>query len=185
MRSEQQPTSAVDVGWKSIVGQYQRPDTRRSIIQIVNTLGPLAALMVLMYWSLRLPYWTTLLLALPAAGLLVRTFIIMHDCAHGSFFPSQRANAIVGWITGLLTTTPFAQWRHGHALHHASSGDLARRGNGDVDTLTVREYLARSWLGRLQYRLREVNGALMDHTFERTAGLTDVYRIMFSIRYSF
>ena len=153
MPPEQQLSSAIDVGWKSIVGQYQRADTRRSIIQIINTLGPLAALMVLMYWSLRLPYWTTLLLALPAAGFLVRTFIIMHDCAHGSFFRSPRANAIVGWTTGLLTLTPFAQWRHGHALHHASSGDLARRGHGDVDTLTVREYDSLSRWGRFKYRL--------------------------------
>jgi omega-6 fatty acid desaturase (delta-12 desaturase) len=111
-------------------------------------------MMVAMYWSLALPYWVTLLLALPAAGLLVRTFIIMHDCAHGSFFRSKRANSIVGWITGVLTLTPFAQWRHSHALHHASSGDLARRGNGDVDTLTVREYTSRSRWGRFRYRLR-------------------------------
>src|SRR5689334_23379213 len=153
MLPEQQRNSAVDVGWKSIVGQYQRADTRRSIIQIVNTLGPLAALMVLMYWSLRLPYWTTLLLALPAAGLLVRTFIIMHDCSHGSFLPSRRANDLVGWVTGLLTLTAYANWRHSHALHHASSGDLDRRGNGDVDTLTVREYLALSRRERIKYRI--------------------------------
>jgi omega-6 fatty acid desaturase (delta-12 desaturase) len=95
----------------------------------------------------------TLLLALPTAGLLVRTFIFMHDCAHGSFFPSRRANDIVGFITGVLTLTPFAQWRRDHALHHASAGDLDRRGHGDVPTLTVREYLARSRWGRLRYRL--------------------------------
>jgi omega-6 fatty acid desaturase (delta-12 desaturase) len=77
----------------------------------------------------------------------------MHDCAHGSFFPSRRANEIVGWITGVITLTPFAQWQHGHALHHASSGDLDRRGHGDVDTLTVREYLARSRWGRFKYRI--------------------------------
>jgi omega-6 fatty acid desaturase (delta-12 desaturase) len=96
----------------------------------------------------------TLLLALPAAGLLVRTFIVMHDCAHGSFTPSKRANEIIGWITGVLTLTPFAQWRHDHALHHASSGDLDRRGHGDVDTLTVAEYAALSRWGRVRYRLR-------------------------------
>jgi acyl-lipid omega-6 desaturase (Delta-12 desaturase) len=77
----------------------------------------------------------------------------MHDCAHGSFFASRRANDVIGWITGIITFTPYAQWRRDHALHHASSGDLDRRGHGDVPTLTVREYRARSWRGRLAYRL--------------------------------
>lgn len=139
--------------WKTVIARYQGPDGRRAIMQMVNTLAPLAGVMYLMYLSLTLPYWITLLLALPAAGLLVRTFIIMHDCAHGSFFRSKRANGIVGWITGVLTVTPFGQWRHGHALHHASSGDLTRRGNGDVDTLTVREYTSRSRWGRIKYRI--------------------------------
>jgi acyl-lipid omega-6 desaturase (Delta-12 desaturase) len=106
-----------------------------------------------MYRSLVLPYWITLLLAVPTAGLLVRTFIIMHDCAHGSFLPWKRANSIIGWITGVLTVTPFGQWRHDHNLHHASSGDLDRRGHGDVDTLTVREYLALPRKARIKYRL--------------------------------
>src|SRR5215212_6952547 len=93
--------------WRAVVSRYQRPNVRRAITQIATTLVPLAAVFYLMYRSLALPYWTTLLLALPAAGLLVRTFIIMHDCAHGSFFPSKRANSVVGWITGVLTMTPF------------------------------------------------------------------------------
>jgi omega-6 fatty acid desaturase (delta-12 desaturase) len=139
--------------WRTIVSEYQRSDTGRAITQIGTTLVPLAAVFYLMFRSLAFPYWTTLLLALPAAGLLVRTFIIMHDCAHGSFLPSKRANAIIGWITGVLTMTPFGQWRHDHALHHASSGDLDRRGHGDVDTLTVREYIALSRWARLRYRL--------------------------------
>ena len=139
--------------WRPIVARYQRPHTTRAITQMLTTLGPLALLFYIMYRSLALPYWTTLLLAVPAAGLLVRTFIIMHDCAHGSFFPSKRANDIVGFITGILTLTPFAQWRHSHALHHASSGDLDRRGHGDVDTLTVREYAALGRSGRFKYRL--------------------------------
>jgi len=139
--------------WKTIVARYQGSDGRRAIMQMVNTLVPLAAVMYVMYLSLGWSYWITALLVLPAAGLLVRTFIIMHDCAHGSFFRSKRANTIVGWITGVLTVTPFAQWRHAHALHHASSGDLERRGNGDVDTLTVREYASRSRWGRFKYRI--------------------------------
>src|SRR5436190_555112 len=139
--------------WKSVIARYQTPDTRRAIMQMINTLGPLAGVMVLMWLSLSLPYWVTLLLALPAAGLLVRTFIIMHDCAHGSFFRSKRANSIVGWITGVLTLTAFSSWRHSHALHHASSGDLDRRGHGDVDTITVTEYLALGRAARFKYRL--------------------------------
>jgi acyl-lipid omega-6 desaturase (Delta-12 desaturase) len=138
--------------WRSIVAPYQRPDTRRAVVQIANTLIPLGVLFYVMYRSLALPYWTTLLLAIPSAGLLVRTFIIMHDCAHGSFLPSKRANAIIGWITGVLTMTPFEQWRHDHSLHHASAGDLNRRGHGDVETLTVREYVALPRLKRFRYR---------------------------------
>ena len=99
------------------------------------------------------PLLAALLLALPAAGFIVRTFIFMHDCAHGSFFASRRVNDTVGFITGVLTLTPFAQWRRDHALHHASSGDLDRRGNGDVPTLTVREYLEKSPRARLLYRI--------------------------------
>jgi omega-6 fatty acid desaturase (delta-12 desaturase) len=92
-------------------------------------------------------------LIVPTAGLIVRTFIIMHDCAHGSFFASRRLNDVVGFVTGVLTLTPFVKWRRDHALHHASSGDLDRRGNGDVPTLTVREYLAQSPAARFRYRL--------------------------------
>jgi acyl-lipid omega-6 desaturase (Delta-12 desaturase) len=150
---KQRTAEATTPDWRAIVARYQRSNPARSIMQIATTLIPLGALFYLMYRSLALPYWTTLLLAIPAAGLLVRTFIIMHDCAHGSFLPWKRTSGIIGWITGVLTMTPFGQWRHDHSLHHASSGDLDRRGHGDVDTLTVREYLALSWKGRLRYRL--------------------------------
>jgi omega-6 fatty acid desaturase (delta-12 desaturase) len=107
----------------------------------------------LMYLSLVFPFWVTLLLSLPAAGFLVRTFVLMHDCSHGSFFKWRRMNELVGFITGVITLTPFARWRRDHAMHHASAGDLDRRGHGDVPTLTVREYLARTAAGRLRYRL--------------------------------
>ena len=139
--------------WREIVARYQRPDTTRAIVQLVTTLLPLALSFVIMYQLLTVSFWWTLLLAVPTAGLLVRTFILMHDCAHGSFFASRRANHYVGAVTGVLTLMPFEHWRHEHALHHASAGDLDRRGHGDVDTLTVREYLARSKWGRLRYRL--------------------------------
>ena len=139
--------------WRSIVARYQGSDYVRSMTQIANTLLPLSALLYVMYRSLALPYWVTLLLAVPTAGFLIRTFIIMHDCGHGSFLPSRRANGIVGWVTGVLTVTPYGRWRHEHALHHASSGDLDRRGHGDIDTLTVCEYQALSPRARFRYRI--------------------------------
>jgi omega-6 fatty acid desaturase (delta-12 desaturase) len=148
------PDQSAAGDWRSVVSRYQRPDTRRALTQLATTLLPLAAVFFLMYRTFESsPYWLTLLLAVPAAGLLVRTFIIMHDCAHGSFLPSKRANTFIGWVTGVLTMTPFGQWRHDHSLHHASSGDLDRRGHGDVETLTVREYEALSRGARLRYRL--------------------------------
>ncbi len=145
--------SSPDITWRKVVPKYQQPDVRRAMFQAATTLGLLFAALYVMTLSLALPYWITLLLAVPTAGLFVRTFIIMHDCAHGSFLPWKRANDTLGFVTGVLTLFPFAQWRRDHAMHHASSGDLDRRGHGDVTTLTVREYQARGWWGRLRYRL--------------------------------
>ena len=152
-QSTEQAEQPAGADWRSVVSRYQRPNTRSAVTQLITTLVPLAVAFFLMYRSVALSYWITLLLSVPTAGLLVRTFIIMHDCAHGSFLPSKRANTVIGWITGVLTLTPFGQWRHDHSLHHASSGDLDRRGHGDVDTLTVREYEALSRGARLKYRL--------------------------------
>src|SRR4051812_27159590 len=145
-------TPAAKPSWGAIVSRYQQPQHVRAIWQIATTLVPLGIAFWLMYLSLSLPYIVTLLLAFPAAGLLVRTFIIMHDCGHGSFFKSRRANEIVGWFTGVLTLTPFAQWRKDHALHHASSGDLDRRGHGDIETITVREYFSYTPKQQRRYR---------------------------------
>ncbi len=118
------------------------------------TLIPLALLWLLAGAALHFGYWwLCLLLAVPAAGFLVRLFMIQHDCGHGSFFRHKIANDWVGRVLGVLTLTPYDFWRRTHASHHATSGNLDRRGLGDVDTLTVREYRARSFLGRLQYRL--------------------------------
>jgi omega-6 fatty acid desaturase (delta-12 desaturase) len=114
---------------------------------------PYIALSVAMYFSLQVSYLLTLLLAIPTAGFLLRTYIVFHDCTHGSLLPSKRANAWVGRSLGLLVFSPFASWRHNHAIHHATAGDLERRGVGDVPTLTVAEYQARDWRGRLGYRL--------------------------------
>jgi omega-6 fatty acid desaturase (delta-12 desaturase) len=139
--------------WKRIVTYYEKPSLKRSLWQVANTLIPYGALWYLMAQSVTVSYWITLALALPAAGFLVRVFIIFHDCGHGSFFRSRKANAVIGIITGILTFTPYYQWRHEHAIHHATSGDLDRRGTGDVWTLTVQEYLASSRWKRCAYRL--------------------------------
>src|SRR5215208_5333084 len=143
-RQERSADSPDMSGWRTIVSRYQGSSVWRAHVQIATTLIPLGLCLWAMYASLALPYIVTLLLAVPTAGFLVRTFIIMHDCAHGSFLPWRGANEALGFITGVLTLTPFAQWRRDHAMHHASSGDLDRRGHGDGPTLTVREYLAKS-----------------------------------------
>ncbi len=139
--------------WKQTVAACQKPVLRSSIWQIVNTLVPYIALWGLMIWTLDISYWLTLAVAFLAAGFLTRTFMIFHDCGHGSFFRSQRANHFLEFATGVLTFTPYRQWRHQHALHHATSGDLNRRGTGDIWTLTVEEYLQASPRKRLSYRL--------------------------------
>jgi omega-6 fatty acid desaturase (delta-12 desaturase) len=146
-------STAVKPHWQDLIKKYQSPDHRRSIWQIINTFVPFFLLSYLMYRSLSVSYWLALLLAAPAAGLLVRIFIIQHDCGHGSFFKSSKANDLVGTICGFLTMVPYHQWRHEHAIHHATSGDLERRGVGDVTTLTVGEYLALSRGGRFRYRV--------------------------------
>ncbi|MBO0347001.1 fatty acid desaturase [Roseibium sp. CAU 1637] len=133
--------------------RYRTPVTWRACSQIVTTVLPFLALFAAMYFSLDISYWLTLGLAIPAGGLLVRFFIIQHDCGHGSFFPSQIANDMTGRIVSILTLTPYAYWRRAHALHHASSANLDRRGIGDITTLTVAEYSALPFLKRVGYRV--------------------------------
>jgi acyl-lipid omega-6 desaturase (Delta-12 desaturase) len=131
---------------------YARPRVGRSMLDIATSVVPYIALSVLMYLTSAFSLPLTLVLALPAAGFLVRTFVVFHDCAHGCFLPSKQANNHVGRLLGLFLLSPFRRWRHDHAVHHASSGDIERRGVGDVLTLTVSEYRQRSWQGRLAYR---------------------------------
>ena len=147
------PTETPLSGWKQVVAKYQRPAAWRSIWQLANTLVPYAALWYLMHLSLAVSVWLTLPLILLAGGFLVRIFIIFHDCGHGSFFKSPLANDLVGSLAGLLCFTPYYRWRWEHAVHHASAGDLDRRGTGDVWTLTVQEYLEASLWKRFAYRL--------------------------------
>jgi omega-6 fatty acid desaturase (delta-12 desaturase) len=132
---------------------YARPSFGRSLYQLANTAVLYAVVWLLMVWSLDVSYWLTLALSVPAAGLLVRLFIIQHDCGHGSFFRSRVVNDRLGGVLGVFTLVPYAYWKKTHAMHHATSGDLTRRGLGDVPTLTVREYLELSRWRRLKYRL--------------------------------
>src|SRR5437016_5500969 len=149
----QDPCQADTSTWKEIVARYQKSSTWRALWQILNTLVPYAGLWYLMYLSLAVSWWITLALAILAGAFLVRVFIISHDCGHGSFFASRKANDVLGFITGVLTFTPYHHWRWEHSLHHSSSGDLDRRGTGDIWTLTVQEYLEASRWKRFAYRL--------------------------------
>ena len=139
--------------WKRIVVQYQQPSAARASWQIVSTLVPYALLWFLMYQTLKVSWWITVPLAILAGAFLVRVFIIFHDCGHGSFFKSRTANDVWGFLCGMLTFTPYYHWRWEHSLHHATSGDLDRRGTGDLWTMTVQEYLESSRWKRFAYRL--------------------------------
>jgi acyl-lipid omega-6 desaturase (Delta-12 desaturase) len=132
---------------------YARADDRRAMVTVVTSVLPYLALSVAMYLALQVSAWLALALAIPTAVFLVRTFIVFHDCSHGSFLKSRWANAWMGTSLGLLLYSPFVRWRHDHAVHHATSGDLTRRGTGDIRTLTVAEYHALPWRSRLGYRL--------------------------------
>jgi acyl-lipid omega-6 desaturase (Delta-12 desaturase) len=158
MKSQDMPGPAGVCGdsgvsdWKQIVRRYQLPSRWRAAWQLSNTLVPYAALWVLMYFSVAISYWLVVPLAILAGAFLIRTFVIFHDCTHGSFFKSKRANDVVGFLTGILVFTPYHQWRWEHTIHHASAGDLDRRGMGDIWTLTVQEYLDSSRWRRFAYR---------------------------------
>ncbi|MDR0533919.1 MAG: fatty acid desaturase [Verrucomicrobiales bacterium] len=141
------------VAWKELVHEYQRPSTRKAVWQLVNTLLPYFLLWALMAYTVRISWWLTLPLAVLAGFFLIRVFIIFHDCGHGSFFKSRKANRITGFICGLLTFTPYHHWTRQHFIHHASSGDLDKRGTGDVWTMTVQEYLAASRWKKFTYRV--------------------------------
>jgi acyl-lipid omega-6 desaturase (Delta-12 desaturase) len=139
--------------WREQLDPFTQPRLGRSLLDIATSVVPYLALSVAMYLLLSVSYLLVLVIAVPAAGFLLRTYILFHDCAHGSFLPWRRANAWLGVALGLLVFAPFHSWRHSHAVHHATAGDLDRRGVGDVPTLTVAEYHALPWHRRLGYRL--------------------------------
>ncbi len=146
------PGTASSRNWLEVAQRYRHPSPVRSILEIVLTAVPFAALWLAAYLSLSVSYWLALIFIVPAAAFLVRLFLIQHDCGHGAFFKKRLTNDWVGRALGLLTCTPYDVWKRSHAIHHAHSGNLEHRGIGDINTLTVDEYLARSWWGRFSYR---------------------------------
>lgn len=140
-------------GWGKALEKYKTPNNYKAVRELLITVVPFAILWAIMYQTMNISYLLTAILALPAAGFLVRVFIIQHDCGHGSFFSNQSANRWLGRVLGILTVTPYDYWQRSHAIHHATSGNLDHRGMGDIHTLTVNEYLGKSRFGKILYRL--------------------------------
>jgi omega-6 fatty acid desaturase (delta-12 desaturase) len=140
--------------WVAGLKRFEKPSPGRVTVQLIDTIIPYLALLALMYLTMtwKLPYWVTLLIALPASALLVRAFIFFHDCCHGSYVASKPGLQVLGNLLGVMVFTPYANWRHAHGVHHSTSGNLDRRGVGDIWTMTVEEYAASSRLKRLLYR---------------------------------
>ena len=140
--------------WQKLVAKYQTPNLARSLEQVASSFIPYIVAWAAAYWLMRYSFWLGLPVAVLAGGFLMRVFIILHDCGHGSFFKSQRANNFLGTICGVFSLTPYYQWRHNHAVHHATSGDLDRRASWDLPlTYTVKEYLALPTWKKVLYRL--------------------------------
>src|SRR3954464_13639490 len=135
------------------LGSYAKPHLTRSLLDLATSVLPYFGLSVAMYWVLDVSYALALIIAIPAGGFLLRTYILFHDCTHGSLLPTKRANLWVGRALALIVWSPFSAWRHSHAVHHATSGDLDRRGVGDVPTWTVAEYNAAARQRRIGYWL--------------------------------
>ncbi|MGE5497928.1 MAG: fatty acid desaturase [Syntrophothermus sp.] len=139
--------------WRNMLADYQTPQVLKSVWQLLNSFIPFFVTWYLMFLSVEYSYWLTLLLAIPEAGFLVRIFIIQHDCGHGSFFRSKKANNLTGLFCSFLTWTPYFYWRKGHGIHHANAGNLEGRGIGDVYTITVKEYMQKSNWEKFKYRM--------------------------------
>ncbi len=145
--------SLADQATRSALAPLAQPRIGRSLLDLATSVVPYIALQVLAYYALQVSVLLALAVAIPAGGFLLRTYIMFHDCAHGSFLRAKWANVWLGRVLGLMVFTPYQSWRHSHAVHHATAGDLDRRGTGDVPTLTVAEYQARSRMSRLGYWL--------------------------------
>lgn len=138
--------------WQQMISDYSKADNRKAIWQIVNTFVPYLLSWVLIFFSLKVSAWLVVPLMIINAGLLLRVFIIMHDCGHKSFFSSQKANDRLGYICGVFSFTPYRKWTREHAIHHGTSGNLDKRGTGDVWTMTVKEYMSSGFWKRLGYK---------------------------------
>lgn len=147
------PAELSPQSWLKILNAYRQPSRSRSVFELAVTIVPFLALWVLAFIAAYTGFWWGLVLIVPAAGFLLRLFMIQHDCGHGAFFAHRGADDWTGRIIGVLTLTPYDYWRGEHAVHHASAGNLDKRGIGDIETLTVAEYRALPGLGRLRYRL--------------------------------
>lgn len=139
--------------WIKTLAAYRHPSTIRSLFELTVTLVPMLLLWGAAVWATSVSYWLTLPISVIASGFLVRLFMIQHDCSHGAFFKSRRANDWTGRLIGVLTLTPYDLWKRSHLVHHGAQGNLDQRGVGDILTLTVDEYNARTFAGRLAYRL--------------------------------
>ena len=152
MSQSHQPLGPVD-GRKTRLAQYREPSAWRSSWQLGSSIILFCALWILAFISMRYSYWLTLALSIPTAGVMLRLFVLQHDCGHGSFFRSKRLNDVIGFSLGALVMTPYGAWRRQHALHHATAGNLDRRGHGDVHTITVAEYQKLTRMQQRGYRL--------------------------------
>ncbi|MCG6116108.1 MAG: fatty acid desaturase [Mesorhizobium sp.] len=139
--------------WAPVLARYRQPDARRSVFEIVITVVPFLALWAAAAFAIVHGHWWGLILTVPAAGFLVRMFMLQHDCGHGALFARRKLNDWIGRVIGILTLTPYDYWRRSHAVHHATAGNLDQRGVGDITTLTLSEYRALSWWGRARYWL--------------------------------
>ncbi|MFT5060313.1 MAG: omega-6 fatty acid desaturase (delta-12 desaturase) [Polaromonas sp.] len=148
-----QPVTRDARDWVKILAAYREPNEWRSAFELAISFGPFVALWALAWWSMSISYWLTFGLSVLASGFLLRMFTIQHDCGHGSLFKNRVVSDWVGRVLGVFTLTPYDVWRRTHSMHHASSGDLGRRGMGDVHTLTLGEYNARSPFQQLLYRM--------------------------------
>jgi acyl-lipid omega-6 desaturase (Delta-12 desaturase) len=150
-------SAAVDAGrarsWRGLLDRYAEPRLGRSLLDLGTSVVPYFVVLAAMFFAVRVSVLLVLVLAPLAAGFLIRAFIVFHDCTHGSFLRSRRGNNVLGVAVGLLVWMPFRAWQHEHAVHHATSGDLDRRGVGDIKTLTVAEYRALPVRRRVGYRL--------------------------------
>lgn len=149
--TQSSPRSARE--WLSVLARYREPSTRRSLLELAATLVPFVALWALAWMALSISPWLAVAVAMLNGAFLVRIFIIQHDCGHGAFLKNRTAQDWLGRVLGVLTLTPYAVWRRTHSIHHSHHGNLDHRGIGDVTTLTIEEYRARSTFGRLMYRL--------------------------------